>query len=282
MDIRKVSAFVVIAAISPMLEDDVVLGEETAVVLTEVETSPHLYGYEVVNTYPHDVNAFTQGIVFDGDKLYESTGIKGRSTLREVDLETGKVVRSHSIPNKYFGEGIAVTGNKIVQLTWNSRKGFVYDKRTFELKDTFEYPTEGWGLTYDGRNLIMSDGSSKLYFLSPDSYEIVGEMEVYDESGPVKRLNELEFVKGEIYANVWGTDRIARIDSKTGRVTGWIEMSGLLSKEDQRKRKVDVLNGIAYQKDSDRLFVTGKLWPKIFEVKLLPKKSNSKGSGQTE
>jgi len=282
MDIHKVSAFIVIAAISPMLEDDVVLGEQTAVVLSEVETSPHVYGYEVVNTYPHDVNAFTQGIVFDGDKLYESTGIKGHSTLREVDLETGKIIRSHSIPNKYFGEGIAVTGNKIVQLTWNSRKGFVYDKRTFELKDTFEYPTEGWGLTYDGRNLIMSDGSSKLYFLSPDSYEIVGEMEVYDESGPVKRLNELEFVKGEIYANVWGTDRIARIDSKTGRVTGWIEMSGLLSKEDRRKRKVDVLNGIAYRADSDRLFVTGKLWPKIFEVKLVPKKPDSKESGQTE
>jgi glutamine cyclotransferase len=282
MDIHKVSAFVVIAAISPMLEDDVVLGEETAVVVSEVQATPQVYGYEVVNTYPHDADAFTQGILFDGNKLYESTGIKGRSTLREVDLETGKIVRSYSIPSKYFGEGIAITGSKIVQLTWNSRKGFVYDKRTFELKDTFEYPTEGWGLTYNGRNLIMSDGSSKLYFLSPDNYEIVGELEVYDESGPVKRLNELEFVKGEILANVWGTERIARIDPKTGRVTGWIEMSGLLSEEDRRNKRVDVLNGIAYREDSDRLFVTGKLWPKIFEVKLVPKKPKPKESGQTE
>lgn len=282
MDIRKVSAFVVIAAISPMLEDDIVLGEETAVVLTEVETSPRVYGYEVVNTYPHDADAFTQGIVFDGDKLYESTGIKGRSTLREVDLETGKLVKSHSVPAKYFGEGIAVTGNKIVQLTWKARKGFVYNKRTFELEETFEYPTDGWGLTYDGRHLIMSDGSSKLYFLNPDNFEIVGEMEVYDESGPVKNLNELEYVKGEIFANVWGTERIAMIDSKTGRVKGWIEMSGLLSEEDRRNKRVDVLNGIAYRKDSDRLFVTGKLWPKIFEVKLVPKDPNPNESGRTE
>lgn len=253
-----------------MAENHAVLGEETASVVSEEQTGPKVYGYEIVNTYPHDTAAFTQGLAFDGDTLYESTGIRGRSTIRKVDLETGEVMKSHNLPDKNFGEGIAIVGNRIIQLTWHSQKGYVYNKNSFELLDTFTYPEEGWGLTYDGRKLIMSDGSSTLYFLDPDNYEQTGKLEVYDQNGPVKRLNELEYVKGEIFANVWGTERIARIDPKSGRVTGWVEMNGILSDKD-RKHHVDVLNGIAYQTESGRLFVTGKLWPKIFEIKVVPK-----------
>ncbi len=227
-----------------------------------------VYGYEVVNTYPHDTDAFTQGLAFDNGTLYESTGIKGRSTVRKVDLKTGKVLKSHKLPDKYFGEGIAIVGNRIIQLTWRSRKGFIYNKNTFEVVESFSYPAEGWGITYDGRNLITSDGSANLYFLNPDSFNEVGRLEVYDDKGAVSKLNELEYVNGEIMANVWGTDRIARIDPETGRVTGWVELRGLLSADERKNR--DVLNGIAYDSRADRLFVTGKLWHRIYEIKLVP------------
>jgi glutamine cyclotransferase len=173
------------------------------------------------------------------------------------------------LPVHLFGEGITIYGDKVFQLTWKAHVGFVYDKDSFELLQDFSYPTEGWGLTHDGERLIMSDGTPTLHFLDPDTLEETGQIQVYDNKGPVTRLNELEYVRGEIYANVWQTDRIARIDPRTGQVTGWIDLAGLLSQED-RSQRVDVLNGIAYDAQLDRLFVTGKLWPKLFEIELMP------------
>lgn len=229
-----------------------------------------VYGYRVINSYPHDPDAFTQGLLYDNGTLYESTGLNGRSTLREVNIKTGEVIRSRSLPAKYFGEGIAAVSNKIVQLTWRSKSGFVYDKRSFKVLKRFHYTGEGWGITYDGRNLIMSDGTDTLRFLDPSTFKTVGQLEVYSDRGKVGKLNELEYVEGEIFANVWGEERMARIDPKTGRVTGWIDLSGILGAED-RKKKVDVLNGIAYDTENKRLFVTGKLWPKLFEIEIVPK-----------
>jgi len=230
-----------------------------------------VYSYRVVNTYPHDREAFTQGLVFEDGVLYESTGLYGNSSLRRVDLHTGEVLDIHELPGNLFGEGIAVHGNRISQLTWRNQVGYVYDRDSFQLLQTFNYPTEGWGLTYDGERLIMSDGTSTLYFLDPVTYERMGWIDVIESpaSSYIPRLNELEYVKGEIYANVWQTDRIARIAPSTGQVVGWIDLEGLLSEED-RSEQVDVLNGIAYDAENDRLFVTGKLWPKLFEIELIP------------
>jgi glutamine cyclotransferase len=223
--------------------------------------------YRIVNTYPHDRSAFTQGLVFADDFLYEGTGLRGHSSLRKVDLKTGNILRVRRLPAQFFGEGITIYGNRVIQLTWRSRVGFVYDRETFQLLDTFTYPTEGWGITHDGRSLIMSDGTSTLYFLDPQTFQEVNRLEVHTRDGPVSRLNELEYVQGEIYANVWQTDRIAKISPESGEVIGWIDLEGLLRPED-RDRRVDVLNGIAYDVKNDRLFVTGKLWPKLFEIKL--------------
>jgi glutaminyl-peptide cyclotransferase len=230
--------------------------------------APPVYGYRVIRIYPHDAQAFTQGLVLDHGHLYEGTGLWGRSSLRRVDLMTGAVLHMHRLAPQYFGEGITILGDRIIQLTWRSRVGFVYNKQDFALLRQFSYPTEGWGITHDGTNLIMSDGSSTLYILEPDSFREIGRISVSDPNGPVVSLNELEYVKGVIYANVWQTDRIARIDPQTGRVTAWIDLSGLLSPED-RQQRVDVLNGIAYDAAEDRLFVTGKLWPKLFEIELV-------------
>ena len=227
------------------------------------------YTYEVINTYPHDRNAFTQGLVYEDDVLYEGTGLKGRSSLREVELETGKVLQKLDLVAQYFGEGITIWGDEIIQLTWQSHVGFVYDKDSFELLHEFSYPTEGWGITHDSKRLIMSDGTSTLHFLDPETLEEIGSVQVYDSNGPLVRLNELEYINGEVYANIWQTDRIDRIEPETGRVTGWIDLTGLLSAEDL-SQPVDVLNGIAYDAEHDRLFVTGKLWPKLFEIRLIP------------
>jgi glutamine cyclotransferase len=207
--------------------------------------------------------------VFDEGILYEGTGKLGLSSLRTVELETGDVLKLVSLPAQLFGEGVAVYRDKIYQLTWKAHVGFVYDKDSLELLQVFTYPTEGWGLTHDGQRLIMSDGTSTLHFLDPETLEEIGRVEVYDDKGPVSRLNELEYINGEVYANVWTTDRIARIDPGTGQVTGWIDLTGLLSKQD-RDPPVDVLNGIAYDAENDRLFVTGKLWPKMFQIELVP------------
>ena len=227
-----------------------------------------VYTYNIVNTYPHDRSAFTQGLVFEDGFLYEGTGLYGQSTLRRVELETGDILQIRGLPDQFFGEGITVYGNEIIQLTWQSNVGFVYDKNSFDLLQQFNYSTEGWGITHDGERLIMSDGTSKLHFLDPQTFEEIGQLAVFDDNGPVTRLNELEYVQGEIYANVWQTDRIARISPATGRVVGWIDLEGILTAED-RSEPVDVLNGIAYDADTDRLFVTGKLWPKLFEIDLI-------------
>jgi glutamine cyclotransferase len=224
-------------------------------------------GYQVVRTYPHDRAAFTQGLVFHDGFLYEGTGLNGQSSLRKVRLESGEVVQIHRLEPHLFGEGIAVWGNSIAQLTWQGGVGFVYDRETFARTRTFSYQGEGWGLAFDGTRLIMSDGTPFLRFLDPSSMKETRRIEVRDGGIPVDDLNELEVVKGEILANVWQKDRIARIAPATGQVTGWIDLRGLLSRREAVG--VDVLNGIAYDAAADRLFVTGKLWPKIFEIKVV-------------
>ncbi|MFQ5995971.1 MAG: glutaminyl-peptide cyclotransferase [Acidiferrobacterales bacterium] len=227
---------------------------------------PTIYTYKIVNTFPHDQAAFTQGLAFDDGYLFEGTGLYGRSTLRKVELKSGRVVKLYDLPARVFGEGVTVFGEHIIQITWRSNVAFVYDKRSFKLRQTLTYPSEGWGLTHDGTYLILSDGTAVLRFLDPRTFREVDRIEVFDNNGPVTRLNELEYARGQVLANVWGTDRIARISPATGRVTAWIDLSGLLSDEDQSET-VDVLNGIAYDAEGDRLFVTGKLWPKLFEIK---------------
>lgn len=225
------------------------------------------YTYKVIKVYPHDQEAFTQGLVFENGYLYESTGLYGKSSIRKVELETGRILQMQKLPANYFGEGIAIVGDKIIQLTWREKKAFVYDKHTFEILMEFSYPTEGWGLTFDGQKLIMSDGSQYLYFLDPEKFEIIGKIEVRDKE-PVKKLNELEFIDGLIYANVWLEDKIAIIEPETGKVIGWIDLTGIYRKKDPNH----VLNGIAYDKAKGRLFVTGKCWQWIFEIEVVPSK----------
>jgi glutamine cyclotransferase len=226
-----------------------------------------VFHYTMVNTYPHDPQAFTQGLIFLGGFLYESTGLQGRSSLRKVELESGRIVKQDHLPAHLFGEGLTHWKDRLVQLTWRSGLGLVYERETFRLIKKFNYPSEGWGLTQDGRHLIMSDGSARLYFLDPDSFREIKRLEVHEDGQPIQNLNELEFINGEIYANVFMTDRIARISPKSGRVTGWIDLKGLLPPKESN-RPVDVLNGIAYDAETGRLFVTGKLWPKLFEIKV--------------
>ncbi len=230
-------------------------------------TKPLQYTYSIVHAYPHDENAFTEGLVFDNGSLYESTGLYGSSTLRRVELETGKILQSYALPTQYFGEGIAIVNDEIIQLTWRQYKGFVYDKQSFNKLQEFSYRTEGWGLTSNDTQLIMSDGTANLYFLDPQTFEKLGQIEVHDNSS-VTGLNELEYVNGKIYANVWLQDRIAVINPQTGQVEAWINLSGI-----QNPRSSDpdaVLNGIAYDAAGDRLFVTGKRWAQLYEIKLIP------------
>jgi glutamine cyclotransferase len=226
-------------------------------------------GYQVVKVYPHDRRAFTQGLQYLDGVLYEGTGQNGQSGIRKVKLETGEVLQHQPLDAKYFGEGITVWKNTIVQLTWQSEIGFVYDKATFRQTGSFRYQGEGWGLTHDGTRLILSDGSAVLRFLDPATFKETGRLTVRDGTTVVKHLNELEFVKGEILANVWQTQRVARISPKTGDVTGWIDLGGLL--DPREAAGTDVLNGIAYDAAGDRLFVTGKWWPKLFEIKIVPR-----------
>ena len=226
------------------------------------------YTYEIVNEYPHDENSFTEGLAFDNGVLYESTGLYGNSTLRKVDLETGNSLAVYYLPTQFFGEGITIFGDRVIQLTWTSHKAFVYDKQSLNLLDEFSYPTEGWGITNDGSRLIMSDGTATVYFLSPQTFEKIGQVEVYDVSGPVTNLNELEYVNGDVYANVWTEERIAIINIQTGQVKAWIDLSGLY--DATRVDPDNVLNGIAYDANGVRLFVTGKRWPQLFQIKLIP------------
>lgn len=227
------------------------------------------YGYQVVRSYPHDRTAFTQGMIFRGGFFYEGTGLNGRSGIRKVKVETGEVVQVKPLAQEYFGEGITDWKGQLVQLTWQSEVGFVYDANTFEPVKRWTYSGEGWGLTHDDTRIIMSDGSAQLRFLDPSTFKETGRITVRDANGPVQRLNELEYVKGEIFANVWQTERVVRISPKDGRVTGWIDLAGLLSPAE--RSGTDVLNGIAYDAAGDRLFVTGKLWPRVFEIKLTRK-----------
>jgi glutamine cyclotransferase len=222
-------------------------------------------GYRIVRSYPHDPQAFTQGLTYADGVLYEGTGLNGQSSIRKVKLENGEVLQIRRMASHYFGEGITLWQGSLVQLTWQAEIGFVYDRQTFEPRGTFQYKGEGWGLTHDGTRLVMSDGSPTLRFLDPRSFKETGTLVVRDAGTPVDDLNELEFVKGEIYANVWQQERIARISPRTGRVTAWIDLRGLLSPREAAG--VDVLNGIAYDASGDRLFVTGKLWPRLFEIR---------------
>ncbi len=232
---------------------------------------PATWACEIVNTFDHDPTAFTQGLVFEDGFLYEGTGLNGQSELRKVELETGKVLQAHKLPDKFFGEGITIFEDRIIQLTYKSRVGFVYDKNTFEQLEEFKYPTEGWGLTHNGAHLIMSDGTFMLYFLDPRTFARIRKIMVLDKDETVWGINELEYIDGEIYANVWSGDRIARINPETGQIIGWIDCKGLLPAQD-RNTETDVFNGIAHDPATGRLFVTGKCWPKLFEIKLVPTK----------
>ena len=226
---------------------------------------PATQSYRVVNSYPHDPQAFTQGLVIDNGVLYEGTGLEGRSTLRTVNLESGAVLKRYELPATVFGEGITVLGDRIFQLTWQSGIGYVYRKSDFSLLQTWNYAHEGWGITDDDTHLIVSDGTATIRFLDPATLQTTSQITASDDRGLVTNLNELEYIRGEIYANIWQTDRIARIDPASGKVLGWLDLSGLLPAED-RQQQVDVLNGIAYDAANDRLFVTGKWWPKLFEI----------------
>src|SRR5579863_2563694 len=223
-------------------------------------------GYQIVHSYPHDQNAFTQGLIYLDGALYESTGLKGQSSLRKVDLDTGKILQFVADPADYFAEGLTNWGSTLVQLTWQSHIALVYDRATFHVLRTFQYPGEGWGLTQDGRNLILSDGTATLRFLDPATFNEVRRITVRSAGKPIDKLNELEYIHGEIYANIWYSDRIARISPQTGKVLGWIDLKGLAGAAGATANGA-VLNGIAYDAAHDRLFVTGKLWPKIFEIR---------------
>jgi glutamine cyclotransferase len=236
---------------------------------TQVHAATPVYGYEVVRTYPHDPNAFTEGLFLRDGFLYESTGLEGASSIRKIVLETGSVENERSISSRYFGEGIIDWKDRLIQLTWKTQIGFVYDFDDFETRGEFSYAGEGWALTRDDKRIIMSDGTSRLRFLDPETLKETGGVTVTDEGRPVDQLNELEWVKGEIYANIWQTDRIARIDPVSGKVKGWIDLTGLLPEAD--RANADVLNGIAYDAKADRLIVTGKLWPRLYEIRLVPK-----------
>ncbi len=230
--------------------------------------SAPVHGYRVVNSYPHDANAFTQGMLFNDGYLYESTGLHGRSSVRRVDINTGRVLRRVDLPPRYFGEGLAVYDGRLYQLTWKSETGFIYDIHTLALTGSFNYEGEGWGLAFDGRHFIMSNGSNKLGFFDPDNFKKIGILKVHDNNRPVSDLNELAVIGNEIWANVFPTDWIARIDPSTGKVTGWIDLSGILTEDDRGGRPVDVLNGIAYDEGDNRIFVTGKLWPRLYEIEV--------------
>jgi glutaminyl-peptide cyclotransferase len=227
------------------------------------------YGFRVVKTYPHDRNAFTQGLEYREGFLYEGTGLVGRSALRKVKLDTGQVLQSFDLPQPFFGEGITVLPQQILQLTWQSQTGFIYDKTSFRVLKSFSYPGEGWGMTNDGKQIYMSDGTAQIRVWDPMSLKETRRINVADAGKPVNELNELEFIRGEIWANVWQTDRIARISPADGRVLGWIDLTGILPKT-ERTNSDAVLNGIAYDAAADRIFVTGKLWPKLFEIKIVP------------
>ncbi|MDE2807929.1 MAG: glutaminyl-peptide cyclotransferase, partial [Gemmatimonadota bacterium] len=241
-------------------------GAEPAALQPQQPPEIPTYSYRVVHSFPHDPDAYTQGLLYDNGFLYESTGQYGQSSLRKVELETGAVVQLHQLDDRFFAEGLALFGNRLLQLTWRANKGFAYRLDSFEQLAEFAYPTEGWGLTYDGELLVMSDGSATLYFRDPFTFAEVSRVAIVAQGRPVSQLNELEWVAGEVFANIWQTDTIARIDPATGQVSGWIDLTGLLSDADRRGSNAEVLNGIAYDPEGERLFVTGKRWPKLYQI----------------
>ncbi len=236
------------------------------VALAGEETTP-VYGYQVINRYAHDPTAFTQGLVFHSGRLYESTGLYGESTLREVDLKSGRVVRGLKLPDRVFGEGLTLWGERLIQLSWRAGTAFVFDLKTLALIKQFRYSTEGWGLTHDARHLIMSDGSARLYFRDPETFHLLRTLNVTDQGVAVEKINELEYVAGHIYANIWMQDRIAKISASTGKVLAWIDLRGL--KPFVAKGYQDyVLNGIAYDAQTEHFYVTGKKWPVLYEIRI--------------
>jgi glutamine cyclotransferase len=224
------------------------------------------YTYEIENMYPHDTSAFTEGLIFTNGSLYESTGESGASSLRRVNLETGKVLQMYNLSSEYFGEGLTLVDDSLIQLTWLNHVGFIYNIDTFNVEQNFTYLTQGWGLTYDGTSLIMSDGSSNLNYLSPETFQVTRQVSVKDGNQSITNINELEYINGDVYANIWMTNRIAIINPQTGQVKGWINLTGLYQSDDFNS----VLNGIAYDQQTGRLFVTGKNWPNLYEITIKP------------
>jgi glutamine cyclotransferase len=264
---KKLQLLSLLIASTVLVVSAILLVLPTTEPVEPANSEPIDYSYHIVNVYPHDETAFTQGLLIDNGVLYEGTGLYGGSSLRCVELETGEILQFYALPNQYFGEGITIFDDKIIQLTWQSNKGFVYDKESFELLQEFSYSTEGWGITHNGSQLIMSDGTSTLHFLDPETFQKIGQVEVHD-NGAVENLNELEYIKGKVYANIWLEEKIAIINPQTGQVEGWINLSGLQTMENQDPN--NVLNGIAYDATSDRLFVTGKRWSQLYEIQLIP------------
>lgn len=240
---------------------------QNCVIYSDDNSTPILQ-YEIINSFPHDPKAFTQGLVWENGFLYEGTGLYGRSSLRKLDLETGEILQQYNLPDDFFGEGITIFEDRIYQVTWKEKIGFIYDLNTFQLLGTFSYPHEGWGITHNGEYLIISDGTPILHFLEPSTLEEAKQVQVYENQIPINRINELEYIQGKIYANIWQTDRIAIIEPESGKITAWLDLSGILDPTDVNQ-KIDVLNGIGYDSENDRLFVTGKLWPKIFQIKMV-------------
>ena len=239
----------------------------TRFMIIVADTPPKRFGYRVINSYPHDREAFTQGLFYDHGSLYESTGQETHSSLREVELTTGKVLRQLNLNSDLFGEGITLYNDLIYQVTWTSKVGFVYEESTFKQINKFYYQTEGWGLTTLNNRIVMSDGTNSLYFFEPEMFTVVSRLEVYDNEKKVDKLNELEYINGEIWANIWMTDLIARIDPVSGKVNGYIDMKGILNDPDTNT-KINVLNGIAFDREENRIFVTGKNWPRLFEIRI--------------
>lgn len=246
-------------------------GRSTVSVTAQI-LRPLEFSYTVVREYPHDPKAFTQGLAWDKGKVYEGTGRYGHSSLRSVDLKTGLVNRQRNYTDRFFAEGITVFQDRIYQLTWKNKKVFLFEKETFSVIKSWPYPREGWGITHNGKELIASDGTAQIYFLDPKTLAEKRRISVRDDQGPVTQLNELEYVRGAIYANVWKTNRVAIIRPQDGAVSGWLDLSGLSTRvRSIWKAKSDVLNGIMYDPENDRLFVTGKLWPALFEIRVLAK-----------
>jgi glutamine cyclotransferase len=248
-------------------------GDRRPQVLTHFVTifsdiKPDIYSYRVINMYTHDITAYTQGLLYHDGYFYESTGREGESTLRKVEIETGNVLKIHNLESKFFGEGLVLHEGWLYQLTWTSNLGFVYDIQSFEEIKRIHYTTQGWGLASNGEKLIMSDGTNKLYFMEPEYFTVVSSIEVYDDKSQVWQLNELEYINGEIWANIYTTDRIARIDPSTGKVLAYIDLTGILPAKDHHPELAE-LNGIAWDSDNNRIFITGKNWPRLFEIDLV-------------